>query len=414
MKILFLPSHYVLDDHQYGSEADEAYSIVNGVGSKYPESLAITGRKNLKNVPIYRVVEVYPKFKDFNMTFLSSIVFAVRYTIGGMKILRKEKFDVIHHIRPFALDMTFNLPVLLGASRNTPFVIGEICSPYKTKGAKNHEKEPNLKDVLVGFIERALVFVLYPLSRATLRKADTIFVLDSHTKENVLERAPNANIILLPLGKEASKYSFDSFKKFEKGKLTFVSVGNFVPRKGYDMLIEAFSAVATKYPNARLKLVGNGYEEAKLKDLVKRLDIPEQVIFTGRVENSQIPKVYAESDVYVAMPTEEAFGHVYIEAIATGLPIIATETVGSNEIMKNKNIGTIIPQADTSAMASQMERFLANPSLLKQLSSNARKEFERRYDLNVIIPRYIAEYKRLIKARSHTQTVLSSNVADAI
>jgi glycosyltransferase involved in cell wall biosynthesis len=149
-----------------------------------------------------------------------------------------------------------------------------------------------------------------------------------------------------------------------------------------------------------LLLVGSGFEEAKLRALVARLAIEKRVTFMGRVANKDMPALYAKADVYVAMPQEEAFGHVFIEAIASGMPVLSTNTVGAREIIGNKLFGRIVPQGNIKRMAHWMEYFLDHPEAVRASSMLARAEFEKKYDWEqVIIPRYVSVYERLISEK---------------
>lgn len=397
MKILFLPSHYVFDDHQYGSEVDLTYNIVNRIAQKNPESVVVTGRKNLLKTPDYQVLEVQPDATGFDMSFMSAVKFNLRYTRRAFNLLKAERFDALHHVRPFALGATFNLAALMGAHKKMPFVIGTFCSPYDDKDAGSVEDKRFIRDAISHGVERIAGLVLGKLSDATLRKADVVFVVDECTKKLVKERVPNAKVVIAPPGKDKSRFTYNPSKEFKKGELVFISAGNFIPRKGLDKLIEAFSKIAPNYPKAGLKLVGSGYEEPKLRALVKKLKLADQVTFSPRVTNKDMPPIYATADVYVAMPTAEAFGHVYIEALASGMPVVATRTVGVDEILGNNPFGKIIERDDVSAMAHHMEYFLSHPEALPKLAAQARFHFEKKFDWEVIMQRYIDVYDELLK-----------------
>jgi glycosyltransferase involved in cell wall biosynthesis len=117
------------------------------------------------------------------------------------------------------------------------------------------------------------------------------------------------------------------------------------------------------------------------------------------VKNNEMPTIYSNADVYVAMPIEESFGQVYIEAIACGLPVISTDTIGANAILEGKAFANVIPQGDITGMASQMNYLLSHPAILPSLAAKARTEFDANYDWNIIIPRYIETYKMQIAKR---------------
>jgi glycosyltransferase involved in cell wall biosynthesis len=395
MKILFLPAHYVFDDHEYGTEPDLAYNIVHRVAEKNQDSVVVTGRKNLLKKPVYRVIEVQPNTPGFNMSFVNAIKFNLRYTRQAFRLLKTEQFDIMHHVRPFNVGATFNLAALIDTHKNIPFVIGAFCIPYGQGDPSTHDRRRAVREALSHNLERLVGLIIGPLSDATLRRASVIFVVDHSTQKLVQKRAPEVKIVVVPPGKDKSKYFFDPSKKYRKGDLTFLSAGNFIPRKGFDKLIESFSKIAPYYPNARLKIVGNGFEETRLRVLTEKLGLSDKVVFTGRVPNSDMPAIYETADVYAAMPQEEAMGHTYIEALAAGLPVIATNTNGSREILADKPFGRIIAQGNLTGMAASMRYFLEHPKVIAKLAIQARDEFEKKYDWGVVIPKYTNEYEKL-------------------
>lgn len=394
MKILYLPAHYVFDDHQYGTEPDLAYNIVNRVAREHNQSVVVTGRQNLLAEPNYRLIEVQPHSQGFDMSFVNALKFNLRYTWQALRLLRSEQFDLLHHVRPFTIGATFNLAVLMNAHKKLPFVIGAFCLPYDDKDPSNSSQ---IRNALFHAIERFAGIVLKPLSNATLRKADAIFVIDRATQRAVQQIAPQSKVVIVPPAKNKDTYTFNPAKEHHKGELTFLTSGNFISRKNIDQIIEAFVLVAKQYPKATLRLVGSGYDEPKLRALVKQHGLDKQVSFVGRVSFSDMPDIYAAADVYVAMPSQEAFGHVYIEAMASGLPIISTTTVGSKSILSDKAFGKLIPPGDIQAMAEQMQYFLNHPEVFPDLSAAARAAFEANYSWDVIIPRYTNIYHELLK-----------------
>ncbi|HEV2402784.1 MAG TPA: glycosyltransferase family 4 protein [Candidatus Saccharimonadales bacterium] len=402
MKILFLPAHYVFDDHQYGTEPDHAYNIVNRIASLHPDSLVVTGRKNILKATNYRIMELQPHKAGFNMSFQNALIFNIRYTVAMVRILRKEQFDLIHHVRPFELGSTFNMAILLGVHKRVPFVVGSFCSPYAKGKADpaNYDKPQNRIKKLAGTALGQLISLgLGPLCTATLKKADAIFVVNRHTRELVLGRSPQSRIVIMPPGKDRDTYRYNAHKKYHRDKLTFISVGNLIPRKGFDQLIAAFGNVAANYPEARLLIVGGGFAADMLQDDARRHGVAKQVIFTGRMANSDMPALYAQADIYAAMPIEEAFGHTYIEAMASGLPIIATATIGATEIIGGEPFGKLITCGDTTAMAAHMGHFLRHPKTIPRLARLARAKFEKYYAWSGIIPRYLETYQAVLDKR---------------
>lgn len=136
-----------------------------------------------------------------------------------------------------------------------------------------------------------------------------------------------------------------------------LGVGRLSPEKGLGDLIEAFARILR--PEARLLIAGEGPERARLEGRVAELGIGERVTFLGHVGD---PTPYYRQARLVVVPSRtEAFGLVVVEALAHGLPVVATACEGPMEILQNGQLGLIVPRGDTQAMTEAMEKALADP-----------------------------------------------------
>ncbi len=138
--------------------------------------------------------------------------------------------------------------------------------------------------------------------------------------------------------------------------IVFLFVGRFVPQKGLSDLIEAFRRVSARHPSAHLLLVGSG----PLKEEIERAAAGlERVTFTGFLQPEALPPLYALSDIFVLPSHAEPWGVVVNEALACGLPVIASDQVGAaRDLVHPGENGTLFPCGDVSALAEAMEAFL--------------------------------------------------------
>lgn len=137
IKILFCPAHFRFSDN-IGSEYNAAFSIADLLSKRFPKSVVVTGKSDFTEAN-YRIVESQQN-KDENWmkdstdwSTFRSMIFALSYMWKGFLLLRSEQFDLIHHIRPFAIGQTFNILPFLWSAKKMPFVIGEFSSPYSTR-----------------------------------------------------------------------------------------------------------------------------------------------------------------------------------------------------------------------------------------------------------------------------------------
>ncbi|HST66557.1 MAG TPA: glycosyltransferase family 4 protein [Mycobacteriales bacterium] len=163
---------------------------------------------------------------------------------------------------------------------------------------------------------------------------------------------------------------------------TVVCVSRLVPRKGQDTLIRAWSAVRARIPGAVLLIVGEGRDEARLKKLAAGLG--DSVVFTGGVPWAELPQHYAAGHVF-AMPCRtrrfgwdvEGLGIVYLEASATGLPVIGGDSGGAPDAVLEGETGWVVPGGSVPVAAERMTALLADPDAARAAGEKGRAWVER-------------------------------------
>ena len=149
-----------------------------------------------------------------------------------------------------------------------------------------------------------------------------------------------------------------------------VCVSRLVPRKGQDVLVRALPALRARVPGTRLLLVGGGPHEAALRAIADQHGVAGHVVFTGSVPAAELAAHHAVGDVF-AMPCRtrgagldvEGLGIVYLEASATGLPVVAGRSGGAPETVRDGVTGTVVEGADVAAVATAVGDYLADPGL---------------------------------------------------
>ena len=140
-----------------------------------------------------------------------------------------------------------------------------------------------------------------------------------------------------------------------------VCVSRLVPRKGQDTLIRALPAIRRRVPDAALLLVGGGPYRATLERLARQTGVERDVVFTGSVPWAELPAHYAAGDVF-AMPCRtrrggldvEGLGIVYLEASATGLPVVAGDSGGAPDAVREGETGYVVRGRDVAAVADRV------------------------------------------------------------
>ena len=144
-----------------------------------------------------------------------------------------------------------------------------------------------------------------------------------------------------------------SDRRMDGGAFRFVSAGNLIHRKGFDLLLHAFAALRDEGVDASLLIMGGGTEEAALHTLAASLGIAEAVTFFGAYRRPDFARALAESDAFVLASRGETFGVVYAEAMACGRPVIATRCGGPDGFVNEQN-GLLVSVDDVEALTEAM------------------------------------------------------------
>ena len=159
-----------------------------------------------------------------------------------------------------------------------------------------------------------------------------------------------------------------------------VCISRLVPRKGQDTLIKALPRVLRDIPDALLVIVGGGPSAKRLHTLAHRYGVSDHVLFTHLVPDDDLPLYYAAADVF-AMPCRtrgqgldvEGLGIVFLEASATGIPVIAGNSGGAPETVDNGVTGVVVDGRDSNAVATELLRFLSSERRRTSFGSNGRE-----------------------------------------
>jgi phosphatidylinositol alpha-1,6-mannosyltransferase len=173
-----------------------------------------------------------------------------------------------------------------------------------------------------------------------------------------------------------------------------VCVSRLVPRKGQDTLLRAWPTVLKQVPDAALLIVSGGPYANALHQLAERTGVSGSVTFTGPVPRSELPAHYAVGDVF-AMPCRtrrggldvEGLGIVYLEASATGLPVVGGDSGGAPDAIIEGETGYVVAGRDVQALANRLIALLEDPAGAKAMGEKGRAWVERDWNWNVIASR---------------------------
>ena len=179
---------------------------------------------------------------------------------------------------------------------------------------------------------------------------DKVLVVSNALKENIKKLFNvDSEVVNNIIGKE---FCYREYSNTE-GIVHFVLTGNLKPVKCIDLAIHAFAKVAHVKDNVRFTIVGDGIEKEKLYKLIKEYGLTDKVQLVGRKDRDYIVNLLQTSDVYVLSSSSETFGVAAGEALACGVPVIATDCGGPRDFMNDFN-GLLIPVNDVDALTEAM------------------------------------------------------------
>jgi len=172
-------------------------------------------------------------------------------------------------------------------------------------------------------------------------------------------------------------------------------VSNFRPLKRVEDVVRIFAAVRAEIPS-RLDLVGEGPERARIEDLVASLGLRDHVRFLG--ESGDLVALLQQSDLFLLPSQTESFGLAALEAMACGVPVVATDVGGVAEVVVDGETGFLAAAGDVASMTTHARRLLTDEVLRQRMSHAARHLAVTRFRLSPAVDRYEATYRRVLGA----------------
>jgi len=340
---------------------------------------------------VYIIAPRYPGYKDarkrvIRLTSLKlwrqpEIRLAIYPTPKTILKISKLNLDIIHGLSGGSIS---TLGLIVARLKKIPFVF-----TYYTRW--NHYTHYILEGKLVSpkMAER--------VSRVFCNKCDCITVPMQKIKDELVSFGVKKPITVIQSGVDLDKFAKQNIESLSKitgikKRKILLYVGRLSKEKSVDFLLKAFQLIKIKNPRSHLVLVGDGPDKGKLKKLSQRLHIEKNVHFTGLVNHEEINKVYKHASVFVFASQTETQGIVILEALASGLPIVAVADEVFDGVLKDK-INSVLVERNEEQFAKACLAILNNNLYREKLSKNAYKiayefsvsktarEFERLYQM---------------------------------
>lgn len=245
------------------------------------------------------------------------------------------------------------------------------------------------------------VGVLRPLFRQIFRRAAVVTAISNYLADFARQMGATGRVEVIPNGVDVEKFQntkhkFQTNLKFQilnfkqalgigDDERVVVTVSRLVHKNGVDTLIEAMKFLPE---NAKLVIIGAGPLEESLK--AKSNKLKARVHFLGHIDHTELPHYLALADVFCRPSRSEGMGSAFLEAMAVGVPVVATAVGGIPDFLCHEETGLFAEVDNSESVATQITRFLEDRSFREYIITNARAMVEKRYEWNRIAREMIA------------------------
>jgi glycosyltransferase involved in cell wall biosynthesis len=172
-----------------------------------------------------------------------------------------------------------------------------------------------------------------------------------------------------------------------------ISVGRLVPAKGLDTLIDAWARLGGAHPRARLVLAGDGPLRGEIATRAREAGIGDRVVFLGARDD--VPELLRRADLYVSASRTEGMSNALLEALGSGLPVVATRAGSAPDVVVDGACGFLVPIGAPDALADALGRLLEDADRRKRMGESARRRAVAEFSIGAIVRRYIEVYREI-------------------
>ena len=345
------------------------------------------------------------RYKSVNLTKKVKYPLAIPLSFSAKKVITEFNPDIIHIHHPFLLS---SIAMMYGKKLGIPRIL-TIHTQYEQYAyyiapIPSKLTQEAIKIVVSNFASKTDCITTPSESMRVL--------LREYGIKNRIEVVPNA--IKIDSFKEKDEKKCREIRKkyhLNKNEKIILFVGRIASEKSIDKIIEAVAIIKRKgIKKIKLLIVGDGPNMDELKHLVRNLGIEDDVIFTGEINYNEIRHYYKLAYLFAIASTTETFGIVNIEALASGLPVLAVKAPGAVDILTDGKDGRLVSN-DVGEFAQTLAELISNPDLRNKLSKGAIKT-SNGYSMDAISERMLNLYQEIIQSYKYINLDKKSKIRD--
>lgn len=269
-------------------------------------------------------------------------------------LLKRDRYDIVHAF--FSVPSGFTA-LLLKWEYKTPYIVSLRGSDVP------------------GYSERfsQLYFFLKSISRLIWKNASGVVANSEGLRDLAYKTDTRQHIGIIRNGVDTEHFCPDESKRNSNTFVVTSGATRVTARKGLRYLIEAAALLATKYPKLRIDILGDGDEKQSLEQLSGERHLENIVRFLGRIPREETFQYYQRANLFVLPSANEGMSNAMLEALASGLPILATDTGGTKELVEEGLNGHLLKMHDAKDIAKRIEWHLTHPEETKRMGAESRR-----------------------------------------
>jgi len=328
--------------------------------------------------------------RGFDVTILCSTRDGIdeKKDLDGIKVIRQRPNFILSNT-PIRLDLFFTMSKLvkendfdlINAHTPVPFyadVAAMVSKRYKIPFVLTYHAGSLMKNE--SFVDAVAKIYQHSIEKFALAQSDRLITVSEFVKNNYLTNHIK-KVSIIPPGVDINKFRLlDKVNKTPNNILFVAQLSKGHKWKGLDYLLESIKLIKN-IRDVKLTVVGSGAHVNHYKDKANELHIRDNVIFKGKVSDDELVKEYQKANIFIlpSYSNAESFGIVNLEAMACGVPIVASKIGGIPDVVKDSKNGLLVPPKDPKVLSDAIIKLLNDGDLAKKMGGDGRKLVEEKY-----------------------------------
>lgn len=234
------------------------------------------------------------------------------------------------------------------------------------------------------------------LSKAIWNNSSHIIANGNSLKETCKRFSPEQEIEIISNGVDTELFYPDKNKHLGTNEVQLLFISRLMPQKGIDILIKACNVLNTKgITNYKLTIVGEGHLKGLMFSLIDKFNLKEKINFLGWKDLEELPEIYRRADIFILPSVMEGMSSVVLQAMASGLPIVASRVKGFEEVVEENINGLFAEYNNPNQFAEAIEKLIKSPELREKMSKQS-IEKSKQFSWKNIAKKYLEFYEKAV------------------